>query len=53
MTIAELKKKIENLPDDMEVVVFSYNWNGWDGTFDDAMVEIIKPYGDTEVLLIR
>lgn len=52
MTIAELKKKIENLPDNMEVIVHSYNMDGWDGTFDNAEVEIVKPYDDTEALLI-
>ena len=37
----------------MEVIVFSYDWDGWDGTFDNAIAEIIKPYDDTEALLIR
>lgn len=48
MTVAELKKILENLEDDMEVMVDDYDYEG----FNHADTEIIYPRNDKPFLRV-
>ena len=57
MTIAELKKQIENLPDDMEVVIWkALNiWDETDGIYEPIDIEIVQDsdgFTEYDVLLV-
>lgn len=57
MTIAEFKKKIENLPDDMEIMIYcpGNTWDGRDGDYESADCEIrdiINGFTTQRIILI-